>query len=275
MMGFSSIINNEGEEEEESEAPTLSFEAPQPKRILLDLDITLPDIPLPPIQASCGPLPAPESQTCSQNIRRAASSPDQHSQEGCTDHQPNPNTSVLPEGTQQLCPSLWLRDFRSEEPEEFQSWREMYLYHQEAREREQVTAAQTIASAPAHNAQANNTLPLESPPRAPQEGHWRQENLGTGGALLPENTNINPVPYTSWESPTSTPSQAPEVREELQYYVPGSFRVWDVSFRAKFSWFPILRKPAVKRMVTSCVFLIFGVPGLGHRRQLTETETRA
>ncbi|XP_074017933.1 elongin-A-like [Numenius arquata] len=55
------------EKREEQEPP----EAPKPKRILLDVDIKLPDIPLLPIQASCSPLPAAESVTCSQKKRRA------------------------------------------------------------------------------------------------------------------------------------------------------------------------------------------------------------
>ncbi|XP_014815253.1 PREDICTED: uncharacterized protein LOC106898491 [Calidris pugnax] len=58
-MDSGSVFDSDEEEEE--------FETP--KRILLDRDVTLPDIPLPPIQASWDPLPAPESQT-SEKIRR-------------------------------------------------------------------------------------------------------------------------------------------------------------------------------------------------------------
>ncbi|XP_014815346.1 PREDICTED: transcription elongation factor B polypeptide 3-like [Calidris pugnax] len=49
-------------------------EAPEPKRILLNVDIKLPEIPLPPIQARCSPLPAAESPPCPQKKRRAAPS---------------------------------------------------------------------------------------------------------------------------------------------------------------------------------------------------------
>ncbi|XP_014807330.1 PREDICTED: uncharacterized protein LOC106893676 [Calidris pugnax] len=139
------------EEEEEFETP---------KRILLDTDVTLPDIPLPPIQASWDPLPAPESQTSYENIRRA---------------------------------------------------------------------------------QANHTLPLESPPRAPQEEDWTQENWGTGGALLPDNTNINPVPYLYWYPP-AFPVPAPVV----QYILRPRYRSLIKPIRAKFPCYPILRKPTVK-----------------------------
>ncbi|XP_014815354.1 PREDICTED: transcription elongation factor B polypeptide 3-like isoform X2 [Calidris pugnax] len=49
-------------------------EAPEPKRTLLNVDIKLPEIPLPPIQARCSPLPAAESPPCPQKKRRAAPS---------------------------------------------------------------------------------------------------------------------------------------------------------------------------------------------------------
>ncbi|XP_014815353.1 PREDICTED: serine/arginine repetitive matrix protein 1-like isoform X1 [Calidris pugnax] len=45
-------------------------EAPEPKRTLLNVDIKLPEIPLPPIQARCSPLPAAESPPCPQKKRR-------------------------------------------------------------------------------------------------------------------------------------------------------------------------------------------------------------
>ncbi|KAM6371032.1 elongin-A-like, partial [Pluvialis apricaria] len=57
-------------------------EAPEPKRIILDVVPTLPDIPLPPIQANYRPLPSIDSITCSQTKRKAVSSPVEESEAG-------------------------------------------------------------------------------------------------------------------------------------------------------------------------------------------------
>ncbi|XP_075294023.1 elongin-A-like [Opisthocomus hoazin] len=59
-------------------------ESPKPKRILLDVVPSLPDIPLPPIQANYRPLPSVQCIACSQTKRKAASSPAGDSEAGFT-----------------------------------------------------------------------------------------------------------------------------------------------------------------------------------------------
>ncbi|NXU55851.1 ELOA1 protein, partial [Turnix velox] len=78
------------EKKAEKEPP----EAPKPKRILLDVVPTLPDIPLPPIQANYRPLPSIESITCSQTKRKAVSSPVEESEAGFTGRRLNSKMQV-------------------------------------------------------------------------------------------------------------------------------------------------------------------------------------
>ncbi|XP_059686637.1 elongin-A-like [Gavia stellata] len=78
------------EKKAEKELP----EPPKPKRVLLDVVPTLPDIPLPPIQANYLPLPSIESSTCSQRKRKALSSPLEESEGGFTGRRLNSKMQV-------------------------------------------------------------------------------------------------------------------------------------------------------------------------------------
>ncbi|XP_062450239.1 elongin-A isoform X3 [Rhea pennata] len=184
----------------------------KPNRILIDVVPTLPDIPLPPIQANYRPLPSIESITCSQTKRKAVSSPVEESEAGFTGRRLNSKmqvysgskTAYLPkmmslyeqcirvlsnnidsiyevggvpfsvlepvlerctpeqlyrieecnhvliEDTDQLWHNHCLRDFKNEKPEEFESWREMYLRLHDAREQRLLMLARNIGSAHAN-----------------------------------------------------------------------------------------------------------------------------
>ncbi|XP_074018181.1 elongin-A-like [Numenius arquata] len=241
-------LKRSNEKRAEQEPP----EAPKPKRILLDVEIKLPEIPLPPIQASCSPLPAAEPVPCSQKKRRAVYSPVEETEGGFTGRRlysktpvfsgrvpKSPSQQCVPVVTNsidsiceaggvpglepercavrgQLCGTeerhhvlvedterLWrnrcLRDFKNEEPQESESWREMYLRLQEAREQRLLKLAQKIGSAQANKGRAGKTMLLASPPKAPRDIRRRQELFGTGGAFLPEKTKTKPVLCSSTE----------------------------------------------------------------------------
>lgn len=57
---------------------------------------------------------------------------------------------VLVEDTDQLWHNHCLRDFKNEKPEEFESWREMYLRLHDAREQRLLMLARNIGSAHAN-----------------------------------------------------------------------------------------------------------------------------
>ncbi|NXA24541.1 ELOA1 protein, partial [Ibidorhyncha struthersii] len=227
-------------------------EAPKPKRILLDVVPTLPDIPLPPIQANYRPLPSVDAITCSQTKRKAVSSPVEESEAGFTGRRLNSKmqvysgskTAYLPKmmslyqqcirvlsnnidslcqeagvpfsvlepilercTPEQLCcieecshvliedtDQLWhnhcLRDFKNEKPEEFESWREMYLRLHDAREQRLLMLARNIGSAHANKPKGRvaKMAFVNSAAKPPRDVRRRQEKFGTGGALVPEKT---------------------------------------------------------------------------------------
>ncbi|KAM6108457.1 elongin-A isoform 4-T4 [Pterocles gutturalis] len=235
-------------------------EAPKPKRILLDVIPTLPDIPLPPIQANYRPLPSIESVTCSQTKRRV-SSPVEESEAGFTGRRLNSKmqvysgskTAYLPkmmslyqqcirvlsnnidsiyevggvpfsvlepvlerctpeqlyrieecnhtliEETDQLWHNHCLRDFKNDKPEEFESWREMYLRLHDAREQRLLMLARNIGSAHANKPKGRvaKMAFVNSAAKPPRDVRRRQEKFGTGGPLMPEKTKIKPVLYAS------------------------------------------------------------------------------
>ncbi|NXY09947.1 ELOA1 protein, partial [Pteruthius melanotis] len=239
-------------------------EPPKPKRIILDVVPTLPDIPLPPIQANYRPLPSIESITCSQTKRKAVSSPVEESEAGFTGRRLNSKmqvysgskTAYLPkmmslyqqcirvlsnnidsiyevggvpfsvlepvlerctpeqlyrieecnhvlvEDTDQLWHNHCLRDFKNEKPEEFESWREMYLRLHDAREQRLLMLARNIGSAHANKPKGRvaKMAFVNSAAKPPRDVRRRQEKFGTGGPLLPEKTKIKPVLYTSSKS---------------------------------------------------------------------------
>ncbi|NXA73011.1 ELOA1 protein, partial [Thryothorus ludovicianus] len=248
----------------EKKAEKKTPEPPKPKRVRFDAVPTLPDIPLPPIQANYRPLPSIESITCSQTKRKAVSSPVEESEAGFTGRRLNSKmqvysgskTAYLPkmmslyqqcirvlsnnidsiyevggvpfsvlepvlerctpeqlyrieecnhvlvEDTDQLWHNHCLRDFKNEKPEEFESWREMYLRLHDAREQRLLMLARNIGSAHANKPKGRvaKMAFVNSAAKPPRDVRRRQEKFGTGGPLLPEKTKIKPVLYTSSKS---------------------------------------------------------------------------
>ncbi|KFP32789.1 Transcription elongation factor B polypeptide 3, partial [Colius striatus] len=280
-------------------------EPPKPKRILLDVVPTLPDIPLPPIQANYRPLPSIESIPCSQTKRKAVSSPVEENEAGFTGRRLNSKmqvysgskTAYLPkmmslyqqcirvlsnnidsiyevggvpfsvlepvlerctpeqlyrieecnhvliEDTDQLWHNHCLRDFKNEKPEEFESWREMYLRLHDAREQRLLMLARNIGSAHANKPKGRvaKMAFVNSAAKPPRDVRRRQEKFGTGGPLLPEKTKIKPVLYTSSKSHT-------RVSEEQSYDGPSTSSAHSVpSSGSTFSSYDP-RKPAVKKI---------------------------
>ncbi|XP_057268549.1 elongin-A isoform X1 [Pezoporus wallicus] len=280
-------------------------ESPKPKRILLDVVPTLPEIPLPPIQANYRPLPSIESITCSQTKRKAVSSPVEESEAGFTGRRLNSKmqvysgskTAYLPkmmslyqqcirvlsnnidsiyevggvpfsvlepvlerctpeqlyrieecnhvliEDTDQLWHNHCLRDFKNEKPEEFESWREMYLRLHDAREQRLLMLARNIGSAHANKPKGRvaKMAFVNSAAKPPRDVRRRQEKFGTGGPLLPEKTKIKPVLYTSSKSHT-------RVSEEQSYDGPSTSSAHSVpSSGSTFSSYDP-KKPPVKKI---------------------------
>ncbi|XP_054026584.1 elongin-A [Dryobates pubescens] len=289
----------------EKKAEKKQPEPPKPKRILLDVVPTLPDIPLPPIQANYRPLPSIESISCSQTKRKAVSSPVEESEAGFTGRRLNSKmqvysgskTAYLPkmmslyqqcirvlsnnidsiyevggvpfsvlepvlerctpeqlyrieecnhvliEDTDQLWHNHCLRDFKNEKPEEFESWREMYLRLHDAREQRLLMLARNIGSAHANKPKGRvaKMAFVNSAAKPPRDVRRRQEKFGTGGPLLPEKTKIKPVLYTSNKS-------QPRVSEEQSCDGPSTSSAHSVpSSGSTFSSYDP-RKPPVKKI---------------------------
>ncbi|KAM6239734.1 elongin-A [Porphyrio hochstetteri] len=280
-------------------------ESPKPKRIILDVVPTLPDIPLPPIQANYRPLPSIESISCSQTKRKAVSSPVEESEAGFTGRRLNSKmqvysgskTAYLPkmmslyqqcirvlsnnidsifevggvpftvlepvlekctpeqlyrieecnhvliEDTDQLWHNHCLRDFKNEKPEEFESWREMYLRLHDAREQRLLMLARNIGSAHANKPKGRvaKMAFVNSAAKPPRDVRRRQEKFGTGGPLLPGKTKIKPVLFTSNKSHA-------RVSEEQSYDGPSTSSAHSVppSGSTFSSYDP--RKPPVKKI---------------------------
>ncbi|NXN33701.1 ELOA1 protein, partial [Nycticryphes semicollaris] len=289
------------EKKAEKEPP----EAPKPKRIVFDVVPTLPDIPLPPIQANYRPLPSIESIPCSQTKRKAVSSPVEESEAGFTGRRLNSKmqvysgskTAYLPkmmslyqqcirvlsnnidsiyevggvpfsvlepvlerctpeqlyrieecnhvliEDTDQLWHNHCLRDFKNEKPEEFESWREMYLRLHDAREQRLLMLARNIGSAHANKPKGRvaKMAFVNSAAKPPRDVRRRQEKFGTGGALLPEKTKIKPVLYTSNKSHA-------RVSEEQCYDGPSTSSAHSVPSSASTFSSCDPRKPPVKKI---------------------------
>lgn len=289
----------------EKKAEKKQPEAPKPNRILIDVVPTLPDIPLPPIQANYRPLPSIESITCSQTKRKAVSSPVEESEAGFTGRRLNSKmqvysgskTAYLPkmmtlheqcirvlsnnidsiyevggvpfsvlepvlerctpeqlyrieecnhvliEDTDQLWHNHCLRDFKNEKPEEFETWREMYLRLHDAREQRLLMLARNIGSAHANKPKGRvaKMAFVNSAVKPPRDVRRRQEKFGTGGALVPEKTKIKPVFYTSGKSHA-------RVSEEQSYDGPSTSSAHSVpSSGSTFSSYDP-RKPPVKKI---------------------------
>uniref|UniRef100_A0A8C6R1Q6 Elongin-A n=1 Tax=Nannospalax galili TaxID=1026970 RepID=A0A8C6R1Q6_NANGA len=159
---------------------------------------------------------------------------------------------VLIEETDQLWKIHCHRDFKEERPEEYESWREMYLRLQDAREQRLRLLTNNIRSAHANKPKGRQAKMafVNSVAKPPRDVRRRQEKFGTGGAAVPEKVRIKPAPYTTGSShvPTSSGSSSfHSSPEELAYDGPStsSAHLAPVVSSAV-SYDP--RKPAVKKI---------------------------
>uniref|UniRef100_F7CTT6 Elongin-A n=2 Tax=Equus TaxID=9789 RepID=F7CTT6_HORSE len=109
---------------------------------------------------------------------------------------------VLIEETDQLWKIHCHRDFKEERPEEYESWREMYLRLQDAREQRLRLLTKNIRSAHANKPKGRQAKMafVNSVAKPPRDVRRRQEKFGTGGALVPEKIKIKPAPYSTGSS---------------------------------------------------------------------------
>ncbi|XP_057555681.1 elongin-A [Hippopotamus amphibius kiboko] len=115
---------------------------------------------------------------------------------------------VLIEETDQLWKVHCHRDFKDERPEEYESWREMYLRLQDAREQRLRVLTKNIRSAHANKPKGRQAKMafVNSVAKPPRDVRRRQEKFGTGGAAVPEKIRIKPVPYPAGSSRFSSGS---------------------------------------------------------------------
>uniref|UniRef100_A0A4W2F691 Elongin-A n=1 Tax=Bos indicus x Bos taurus TaxID=30522 RepID=A0A4W2F691_BOBOX len=112
---------------------------------------------------------------------------------------------VLIEETDQLWKVHCHRDFKDERPEEYESWREMYLRLQDAREQRLRVLTKNIRSAHANKPKGRQAKMafVNSVAKPPRDVRRRQEKFGTGGAAVPEKIRIKPAPYPTGSSRAS------------------------------------------------------------------------
>ncbi|XP_008060007.2 elongin-A isoform X1 [Carlito syrichta] len=119
---------------------------------------------------------------------------------------------VLIEDTDQLWKVHCHRDFKEERPEEYESWREMYLRLQDAREQRLRVLTKNIQSAHANKPKGRQAKMafVNSVAKPPRDVRRRQEKFGTGGAAVPEKVKIKPAPYPMGSShvPASSSSHS-------------------------------------------------------------------
>ncbi|XP_058413039.1 elongin-A2 [Diceros bicornis minor] len=110
---------------------------------------------------------------------------------------------VLVEETDKLWKIHCRQNFQKERPEEHESWREMYLRLQDAREQRLRELAVNIKSAHADmpkGRQAKMIL-FNSVAKTPSDVPRRQEKFEAGGAAVREKAMMKPVPYPTRSSP--------------------------------------------------------------------------
>lgn len=159
---------------------------------------------------------------------------------------------VLIEDTDQLWKVHCHRDFKEERPEEYESWREMYLRLQDAREQRLRLLTNNIRSAHANKPKGRQAKMafVNSVAKPPRDVRRRQEKFGTGGAAVPEKVRIKPAPYTTGSShvPASNSSSSfHSSPEELAYDGPSTSSAHSAPVASSsVSYDP--RKPAVKKI---------------------------
>ncbi|XP_045714539.1 elongin-A isoform X1 [Phyllostomus hastatus] len=129
---------------------------------------------------------------------------------------------VLIEETDQLWKVHCHRDFKEERPEEYESWREMYLRLQDAREQRLQLLTKNIKSAHANKPKGRQAQMayVDSEVKPPRDVRRRQEKFGTGGAAVPEKIKIKPAPYPTGSShaPSSSGSSSFNASPEKSAY---------------------------------------------------------
>ncbi|XP_040280570.1 elongin-A isoform X2 [Bufo bufo] len=116
---------------------------------------------------------------------------------------------VLIEDTDQLWKNHCQRDFKKETPDEYETWRELYLRLHEAREHRLVMLTQNIRSSHANKPKVRQAKMafVNTEVKPPRDVRRRQEKFGTGAAVVSEKTRIKPfMPISS----SSTRSVSPE-----------------------------------------------------------------
>ncbi|XP_077193699.1 elongin-A [Paroedura picta] len=124
----------------------------------------------------------------------------------------------LTEDTNELWHNHCLRDFKKEKPEEFESWREMYLRLHEAREQRLLMLTKNIRSAHANKPKGRvaKMAFVNSTAKPPRDVRRRQEKFGTGGSAISEKIKIKPVLFTP------TKSSSVQSEEEQAYEGPST-----------------------------------------------------
>ncbi|KAM8976038.1 elongin-A isoform 1-T1 [Pelodytes ibericus] len=122
---------------------------------------------------------------------------------------------VLIEDTDRLWLNHCQRDFKSEKPEEFESWREMYLRLHEAREERLRMLTQNIRSAHANKPRGRQAKMafVNSAVKPPRDVRRRQERFGTGAAAVPEKIRIKPFMPIASTSSNHVHSEEPQSYE--------------------------------------------------------------
>nr|DBA33507.1 TPA: hypothetical protein GDO54_001180 [Pyxicephalus adspersus] len=116
---------------------------------------------------------------------------------------------VLVEDTDQLWRNHCQRDFKKGTPEEFESWRELYLRLHEAREKRLQTLTENIRSAHANKPKVRQAKMafVNTEVKPPRDVRRRQEKFGTGAALVNEKIRVKPfTPVNSSSSSSSSSS---------------------------------------------------------------------
>ncbi|KAL6033945.1 hypothetical protein STEG23_025282 [Scotinomys teguina] len=157
---------------------------------------------------------------------------------------------VLIEETDQLWKVHCHRDFKEERPEEYESWREMYLRLQDAREQRLRLLTNNIRSAHANKPKGRQAKMafVNSVAKPPRDVRRRQEKFGTGGAAVTEKVRIKPAPFTTGSShvPASS-SSFHSSPEEMAYDGPSTSSAHLAPVvSSSVSYDP--RKPAVKKI---------------------------
>ncbi|KAM9319243.1 elongin-A [Gastrophryne carolinensis] len=118
---------------------------------------------------------------------------------------------VLVEDTDPLWKNHCQRDFKKDNPEEYESWRELYLRLHEAREKRLQALTENIRSAHANKPKGRTAKMafVNTAVKPPRDVRRRQEKFGTGAAAVPDKMRIKPViPVSSNSSSNSSSSSS-------------------------------------------------------------------